>query len=53
MRIYVFDQTKLVGYVDDYKVFNLRGRLIHTAKPETTISQVVKLLLKSQIPYEV
>lgn len=53
MRIYVFDQTRLIGYVDDYKVFDLEGRRVHVAKPETTISTIVKILLRSRIPYEV
>lgn len=54
MEIIVTDSTgKLVGKVKDYTVYNVEGKKVYKAKPETTFKQIVQILLSDSQKYVV
>lgn len=54
MEIVVTDSTgKLVGKVKDYTVYDVQGKKVYKAKPETTFKKIVQILLSNSQKYVV
>lgn len=46
LELIVTDSTgRLAGKVEGYTVYNARGKKVYEAKPETTIDEIVRILL--------
>lgn len=54
MEIILTDSTgRLVGKVEGYTVYDKHGKKVYEAKPETTIDDIVRILLSNSQKYVV
>lgn len=54
MFILVSDATgRPIGTINNYDVFNLKGKKVFEAKPKTTFKEIVRILLKDSLRWEI